>query len=59
MTAGRTIGLEDFVNDVALPHIVSLLKQNLRLAVQKAEEWQRETRLQEALLDAMDSDYDI
>jgi hypothetical protein len=36
----------DFINDIALPHIVSLLEQNSRLAAQKAEEWQREARLQ-------------
>jgi hypothetical protein len=54
--AGKTIGMEDFVDDVALPHIVALLEQNSRLAAQKVEEWQREARLQEALLDAMDPD---
>jgi hypothetical protein len=60
--AGKTIGLEDFVDDIALPHIVALphiaalLEQNLRLAAQKVEEWWREARLQEALLDAMDPD---
>jgi hypothetical protein len=38
MIAGRTIGLEDFVDDVALPHIVFLLEQNSRLAAQKEDE---------------------
>jgi hypothetical protein len=37
--AGKTIGLEDFVDDVALPHIIAILEQNSRLAAQKVEEW--------------------
>jgi hypothetical protein len=45
MTEGRTIGPEDFVDHVALPHIIFLLEQNWRLAAQKEHEWQRETRL--------------
>jgi hypothetical protein len=60
VTVGKTIGQEDFVDDAALPHIVALLEHNSRLAAaQKAKEWQREARLQEALLDAMDSDKDF
>jgi hypothetical protein len=35
-----------------------LLEENSRGVAEKAEEWQREARLQEALLDAMDSDDD-
>jgi hypothetical protein len=38
VTAGKTIGLEDFVDDAALPHIIALLKQNSRMAAEKAEE---------------------
>jgi hypothetical protein len=59
VTAGKTIGPEDFVDDATLPYIVALLEQNLRLAAQKAKKWQKEARLQEALLDAMDSDDDV
>jgi hypothetical protein len=59
VTVGKTIGPEDFVDDAALPHIIALLEQNSRLAAQKAEEWHRETRLQEALLDAMNTDDDF
>jgi hypothetical protein len=50
---------EDFNDHAALPHIVSLLEQNSRLAAQKAEEWLREAQLQEALLDGMDDDYNF
>jgi hypothetical protein len=59
VTVGKTIGPEDLVDDAALPHIIALLEQNSRLAAQKAEKWHREARLQEALLDAMNSDDDF
>jgi hypothetical protein len=32
VTAGKTIGPEDFVDDATLPHIAALLEQNSRLA---------------------------
>jgi hypothetical protein len=58
---GKTIGWEDFVNDAAFPPIVALLEENLHQAVEKAEEWKREARLQEELLDAVnfDNKYDL
>jgi hypothetical protein len=33
VTTGKTIGLEDFIDDVAFPHIIALLEQNSRLAL--------------------------
>jgi hypothetical protein len=39
MTGGRTIGPDDFVDEAALPHIVSLLEENSRRVAEKAEEW--------------------
>jgi hypothetical protein len=58
VTAGKTIGPKDFIDEATLPHIVALLEQNSRLAAQKTAEWQKEAELHEAL-NVMDYDDDF
>jgi hypothetical protein len=41
VTASKTIGPKDFVDDAALPHIVALLEQNSRLAARRQRSGRR------------------
>jgi hypothetical protein len=56
-SAGAGIGLEDYVDDAALPHIISLLEENTCRATEKAEEWKREVMLQEEIYVDLDEDF--
>jgi hypothetical protein len=46
---GAGIGLEDYIDDAHLPHIIPLLEKNSHRVVDKVAEWQLEAELQEKI----------
>jgi hypothetical protein len=46
---GARIGLEDYIDDAHLPHIIALLEKNSHHAADKVAEWQLDAELQEKI----------
>jgi hypothetical protein len=53
------IGLEDYVDDVALPCILKMIEESTRRDAEKAAEWKREAELQELLIDTISFDDEL
>jgi hypothetical protein len=52
---GAVIGPEDFIDDVALSHILALLEENTCWAAEKAEDSKREAMLLDEIFIDLDS----